>query len=225
MSDHPDEAGSVPPEKAKSRNSASRNSAGDISSDLASEKSSPPSRVSTVSKMEESESKGILLDDDLRRPVAARHLHLALLSGSISSLIILTPLGLGAFFISKADLFQMGYMWLIPLTAWLLMALFVLLTQLYAPYCRHAHMRYRIDKERIEIESGWLWRRTVSVPRSRIQYVDLNQGPFERHFELANLDFFTAGTANASVPLKGIEVDRAEALRDLLISKGDSDAV
>ena len=54
--------------------------------------------------------------------------------------------------------------------------------------------RYRVDADEIEIWSGVLWRQAVVVPRSRVQHIDVSQGPIERSYGLATLSIHTAGT-------------------------------
>ncbi len=48
------------------------------------------------------------------------------------------------------------------------------------PPIHYRHTSYRLDDEGIEIRSGVWWREIVSVPRSRVQHIDVSQGPMER---------------------------------------------
>ncbi|MFN0056927.1 MAG: PH domain-containing protein [Planctomycetota bacterium] len=76
----------------------------------------------------------------------------------------------------------------------------------------------------LEIQRGVLWRSVLKVPRNRIQYTDLSRGPLERRYQLATLIVHTAGTVHAVVTLPGLEVQRAQALRDALLMAPESTA-
>jgi membrane protein YdbS with pleckstrin-like domain len=93
------------------------------------------------------------------------------------------------------------------------------------PLLRYRHASYRVDARGIEIRRGVWWRSVVDVPRSRIQHTDVSQGPVERHFGLATLHIFTAGTEHAEVRLPGLEHGRALAIRDHVMAGSSDDAV
>ncbi|GAA3718661.1 hypothetical protein GCM10022268_28690 [Sphingomonas cynarae] len=52
------------------------------------------------------------------------------------------------------------------------------------------------------------------VPLSRVQHIDVSQGPVERAFGVARLILHTAGTSHAVVVLPGLSRVKAEELRD-----------
>jgi membrane protein YdbS with pleckstrin-like domain len=96
------------------------------------------------------------------------------------------------------------------------------------PAVSYRHRWFRLDDTALEIGRGVIWRQVVTVPRSRVQHMDVNQGPIERRFGLAHLVVHTAGTVHASVVLDGLGHDTAVALRDHLLGlldSGDGDAV
>lgn len=71
----------------------------------------------------------------------------------------------------------------------------------------------------LEIRRGIWWRHRIFIPASRIQHTDVQQGPFERRFELATLVVNTGGTHEPSISLSGITLEKAEHLRDQLSQK------
>ena len=77
----------------------------------------------------------------------------------------------------------------------------------------------------IEIRSGVWWREIISVPRSRVQHIDVSQGPMERSYGLGRLVLYTAGTAHSRVELQGLSYAVAFALRNHLLPRGSDDAV
>lgn len=93
------------------------------------------------------------------------------------------------------------------------------------PVWVYNHYRYRVTELGIEIRKGVIWRRVISVPRSRIQHTDVSQGPVLRRFGLALLTIHTAGTASATVTLAGVSHRTALAIRDFLLRGGQDDGV
>jgi membrane protein YdbS with pleckstrin-like domain len=69
----------------------------------------------------------------------------------------------------------------------------------------------------VDIRTGVVWRRIISVPRSRVQHIDVAQGPIERRYGLATLSIYTAGTGFAKVDLPGVPYPRAVRIRDHLL--------
>lgn len=91
-------------------------------------------------------------------------------------------------------------------------------------YCRR--VSYRVDELGVEIRRGVLFRHLVVVPRSRIQHIDVAQGPIQRKHGLSTLTLHTAGTLNSSVSLTGIAREKALEIRDYLTENhGGDDAV
>lgn len=93
------------------------------------------------------------------------------------------------------------------------------------PRIEFRYHRYRISPEGIEIRSGVWWQVHVSVPRSRVQHIDVSQGPLERSYGLATLSIYTAGTEHAKVDLPGLDHTVALAARDALLPKDAAPAV
>jgi membrane protein YdbS with pleckstrin-like domain len=66
-----------------------------------------------------------------------------------------------------------------------------------------------------------VYRKEVLVPRSRVQHLDLERGPIERHFGLATLVVHTAGTRMHALRQSGFLDADAVALRDALLPEAD----
>ena len=56
--------------------------------------------------------------------------------------------------------------------------------------------RFKIDNESVEIKSGILWKKDVTIPYERIQHVSSTRGPVEQLFDLHIINIFTAGTGS-----------------------------
>ncbi|MDH3627751.1 MAG: PH domain-containing protein [Acidobacteriota bacterium] len=93
------------------------------------------------------------------------------------------------------------------------------------PPLQYRHTRYRMDQEGIWIIRGVWFRGETSIPITRIQHIDVTQGPIERAFGLGTLIIYTAGTQHASESLAGLSHEEATRLRDTLIAFGESDGV
>jgi membrane protein YdbS with pleckstrin-like domain len=84
---------------------------------------------------------------------------------------------------------------------------------------------YRVDEQGIEIRKGVHWRVVINVPKSRVQHIDVSQGPVERRYGLGTLVIYTAGTDHAKVELGGLEHSLALRIREHLLPSGAGDAV
>jgi membrane protein YdbS with pleckstrin-like domain len=92
------------------------------------------------------------------------------------------------------------------------------------PAIEYRYFRYSLDADGIEIRCGVVWRKVIRVPRSRVQHIDVDQGPLERRHGLASLSIYTAGTEFARVVLPGLRHSRAIEIRDGLLPGRDQDA-
>jgi membrane protein YdbS with pleckstrin-like domain len=93
------------------------------------------------------------------------------------------------------------------------------------PEREYVRASYTVGEEVIEIRRGVWWRHVTKVPRSRVQHIDVAQGPLQRRYGLATLVIHTAGTEHARVELDGLAQETALALRDHLLPRESSDAV
>jgi membrane protein YdbS with pleckstrin-like domain len=114
---------------------------------------------------------------------------------------------------------------IVQLVVWLVLALLGLWQAIRWPARAYEHTFYRVDDQGIEIRKGVYWRVVINVPRSRVQHIDVSQGPIERRYGLGTLVIYTAGTEHAKVELEGLEHGRALQIREHLLPSGASDAV
>jgi uncharacterized protein len=79
---------------------------------------------------------------------------------------------------------------------------------------RYRAWGYALTDEEIHVARG-LWTRTHTIiPLARVEHIDVAQGPLQRRHGIGTLVLHTAGTANSSVSLPGLELAEAERLRD-----------
>lgn len=80
---------------------------------------------------------------------------------------------------------------------------------------------YREQEEELVVRSGVAFRRVVSVPYGRMQFVDLQAGPLARRFGFTSLSLHTASTRTAST-VPGVPHEEALRLRMRLTELGES---
>lgn len=88
---------------------------------------------------------------------------------------------------------------------------------------RWRRTRWKLDAQGFHVRRGWLWRTEILVPRTRVQHLDIERGPIERHFGLATLVVHTAGSQTAALQQAGLADADAVALRDALIPAASRD--
>jgi len=140
---------------------------------------------------------------------------------------ILSPIllaGLVAAIVAKSDDWPM-WVFVAGGVGWVVLTALLCWSAQFWPSIEYRYQRYRVNAEGIEIRRGVWWREVISVPRSRVQHTDVNQGPIERRFGIAHLVIHTAGTIGATVRLEGLTRDRAHQIRDYLVASGSDDAV
>ena len=114
---------------------------------------------------------------------------------------------------------------ILMLGGWFILATLAALFAYRWPAAHYRHTAYRVDDTGIEIRKGVLWRVVINVPKSRVQHIDVSQGPLERRYGLGKLVIYTAGTDHARVMLEGLEHGRVLRVREHLLPSGAGDAV
>lgn len=90
---------------------------------------------------------------------------------------------------------------------------------LVIPGKRWARTRWRVEATTIDYQSGIWWRVENTIPRSRVQHIELRQGPLQSRFELASLEIFTAGEHDNSITIPGLDAEEARRVRSLLLER------
>lgn len=110
-----------------------------------------------------------------------------------------------------------------PLAAWWGAALFsavILCLALAWPPLAYSRWSYSVRRHDVMLAYGVVWRVRRSVPRPRIQHVDVKSGPLDRAFGLVKCTLYTAGTGEADATIPGLLPEVAEALRERLLERG-----
>ncbi|GAA5046449.1 PH domain-containing protein [Erythrobacter westpacificensis] len=96
---------------------------------------------------------------------------------------------------------------IVPLLVALVMVLLI-------PMKRYRSRGYHISDDRLRVVKGVMFHADTVVPFSRVQHLDVEQGPLERAFGISRLILHTAGTHNSSVTLPGLRHADAVAMRE-----------
>lgn len=163
--------------------------------------------------------------DGLDHQLDPRVIPLERITGSISiaALTLGSLLGVAIFVVAGDDVPQ--FLRILAPILWATLALLGFWHAYRWPPRSYAHTFYRVDEQGIEIRRGVHWRIVINVPRSRVQHIDVSQGPIDRRYGLGTLVIYTAGTDHAKVELGGLEHVRALRIREHLLPSGVSDAV
>lgn len=92
--------------------------------------------------------------------------------------------------------------------------LLVMMLVIFMPMRRYQARGYQISRDRLRVVRGVLWHSDIVVPFSRVQHIDVHQGPVDRLFGIATLSLHTAGNLNSAVPLPGLGKPLADQMRE-----------
>ncbi|TBX69944.1 PH domain-containing protein [Flavobacterium silvisoli] len=105
-------------------------------------------------------------------------------------------------------------------TFFLIIALIVLLVLVIIfarlSFCKRGYVFRNHD---VIYRTGIIATNTVIIPYNRVQHVALHEGFVARFFGLAKVEIFTAGGKGSDIQIPGIEKDKAEDIKQLLMGK------
>lgn len=78
---------------------------------------------------------------------------------------------------------------------------------------------YAVREKDILYKRGLLSTTTTMMPFNRIQHVAMHEGAFSRIYNLAQIQIYTAGGSTSDVKISGIEKEKAESIKELLMQK------
>lgn len=78
---------------------------------------------------------------------------------------------------------------------------------------------YEIRDRDVLVESGVLWRVRRSLPRSKVQHVDIRSGPVSRALGLVEVHLHAAGSIGPVAIIPGLTPEAAEELRRALVEE------
>lgn len=131
--------------------------------------------------------------------------------GIIIILLILIP---SLFSIFKPELF-LGRVWLI---IGIVLPIVSALIVLFSTIAFHKK-GYAFREHDVLFRQGIIVTKTIVIPYNRVQHVALHEGLISRYLGLAKVEIFTAGASSSDIEIPGIEKEKAEKIKQLLMGK------
>ena len=79
--------------------------------------------------------------------------------------------------------------------------------------------KYALRDNDISYKSGVFVKTMTTVPFSRIQHVEIDQGPISRFLGLSSLTVFTAGDSSSDLEISGIKNEQALKIKEFISAK------
>ncbi|MBL4568234.1 MAG: PH domain-containing protein [Flavobacteriaceae bacterium] len=76
--------------------------------------------------------------------------------------------------------------------------------------------KYALREKDISYKSGVLIKKITTVPFSRVQHVEVDEGPISRLFQLASISVYTAGDSSDDLEIKGIKKTEALQIKEFI---------
>jgi membrane protein YdbS with pleckstrin-like domain len=149
------------------------------------------------------------------RALPPKAAELAMIGGAISGLLL--GLACAAFVAWPLLVAWPVLSWPVALALLATLVLALIVLAMWIAYRRWQSTRWKLDDTGLHLRRGRLWRKEILIPRSRVQHLDIERGPIERHFGVATLIVHTAGTRQHAVRQSGLPDGDAVALRDALV--------
>jgi membrane protein YdbS with pleckstrin-like domain len=80
---------------------------------------------------------------------------------------------------------------------------------------------YQLSERELVLSHGLLFRTRRTVPRGRVQHIDINSGPLDRKFGLVQVCIYVAGAMGSIGAIPGLTPERAEELKAAIIEGRD----
>ncbi|MDI5950153.1 PH domain-containing protein [Flavobacterium yafengii] len=129
----------------------------------------------------------------------------------IIGILILVPVLISVF---KPELFS-GRVWLI---LGIVIPLFSILLVVFS-IIGFKKKGFAFREHDVLFRHGIIATNTIVIPYNRVQHVALHEGLISRYFGLAKIEIFTAGGSSSDIEIPGIEKEKAENIKQLLMGK------
>ncbi len=138
----------------------------------------------------------------------------------IGSAIFWTLLGGGGMILIYLNIWEAPeWLSLVLIPLLLLLIVFSFVTTIFG----FRRKKYALREKDIIYQAGLFWRTYTVLPFSRIQHVEVHQGPIERMFDLGKLKVYTAGGSSSDLSISGLAIDKANAIKHFILNKSTSD--
>lgn len=76
--------------------------------------------------------------------------------------------------------------------------------------------KYKIENTNLSYRKGVLINQLIVVPFSRIQHIEIDEGPFERFFKLSTMSVYTAGDSGKDLKISGLKTEKAQEIKEII---------
>ena len=90
------------------------------------------------------------------------------------------------------------------------------------PALEYRQWLYKITDQYVDYTHGIFFKKRTIIPISRIQHMDIKQGPVQKHYKLSNIVIFTAGQAHEIEAVLSSEAQSMVDSLNMLILKEDN---
>lgn len=146
----------------------------------------------------------------------AKHLNQIRIGTGIFSILLL--LGLILLLTSNGYLFDVTVL-LSSLLIWgiIVLGLFLITKKVFK------NKGYALREKDIHYHSGWIFKKQISIPYSRIQHCDVSRGITDQMLDLSKLNVYTAGGGSSDITIPGLTEKLAEKLKGFVLKKTEED--
>ena len=134
----------------------------------------------------------------------------------INTFLVFIPLLIGLIFFTNRNLSE-SFTEYITLVYALFFVVFILI--FFFLILGFSRRKYALRDLDISYKSGVIVKTMTTVPFSRIQHIEIDEGPISRYFGLASLSVYTAGDSSDDLEVKGIEKEEALRIKEFISSK------
>jgi membrane protein YdbS with pleckstrin-like domain len=94
-----------------------------------------------------------------------------------------------------------------------------LITIVFIKFFGFRQRKYAVREKDISYKSGIFFKKLTTVPFSRVQHIELDEGPLSRFFKLVALSVYTAGDSRDDLEIKGISKKEALEIKEFISQK------
>ncbi|MDB4088536.1 PH domain-containing protein [Flavobacteriales bacterium] len=144
------------------------------------------------------------------KPLHQKYFKLMLVRRIVFSIILVTAFFV--FYFTNKDKVIPSYVFVISIIALLLFIVtYISLTRIV-----FIRKKYLLNDTYLSYKKGLLIRQMIVVPFSRIQHIEIEEGPFERFFKLSTLSIYTAGDSGKDLKISGLKKEKAQEIKELI---------
>ena len=144
------------------------------------------------------------------KPLHQKYFKLMLVRRIVFSIILVTAFFV--FYFTNKDKVIPSYVFVISIIALLLFIVtYISLTRIV-----FIRKKYLLNDTYLSYKKGLLIRQMIVVPFSRIQHIEIEEGPFERFFKLSTLSIYTAGDSVKDLKISGLKKEKAQEIKELI---------